>query len=392
MSHEAGFLNFPSISMNVVQLEKDALKLATIILLVQSTDVVDNISAENINQITKTNRYMLVLFSKENCQQCQEALKVLQALPSPDMLPAELHKGQVLDSQLASRYGITQFPTLVFFRESFPALYEYQISVDALDEWLPLAADIATKILTDDTFEHLTQAATGSTTGDWLIVFYEPDCDSVLLAVESVAVEKKRLMNVARVDLSTSPKLKERFKISTCRHTIFFQQGKMYRYSLDKYDTKTLILFIDSWHKNMKKESVPVEPTAFDLVVDSIVQALKSNLEGPNRGTFLAIVGTVLGAISLLLSCCLCRCQRGKKIKGDGYFLYATWWQLLTVLHCGIIFGRPTCVYSPSWCGVQRTVAHAMIRRNRKCATCDDQKELQMCYTRKNIDLEHSNK
>jgi len=30
------------------------------------------------------------------------------------------------------------------------------------------------KILTDDTFEHDTQATTGATTGDWLVLFCDP--------------------------------------------------------------------------------------------------------------------------------------------------------------------------------------------------------------------------
>ena len=30
--------------------------------------------------------------------------------------------------------------------------------------------------LTSDSFEHLTQAATGATTGDWLVEFYAPWC------------------------------------------------------------------------------------------------------------------------------------------------------------------------------------------------------------------------
>ena len=41
---------------------------------------------------------------------------------------------------------------------------------DVLEEWLALALNEGTKTLTDDTFEHLTQAATGATTGDWFVV------------------------------------------------------------------------------------------------------------------------------------------------------------------------------------------------------------------------------
>lgn len=43
-----------------------------------------------------------------------------------------------------------------------------------------LAVDVGSKssvvVLTEENFEHLTQAATGATTGDWLVEFYAPWC------------------------------------------------------------------------------------------------------------------------------------------------------------------------------------------------------------------------
>ena len=36
----------------------------------------------------------------------------------------------------------------------------------------------------------------------------------------------------------------------------------MYRYEVDKYDSLSLTTFVQGWYKNMKAESVPVEPSA----------------------------------------------------------------------------------------------------------------------------------
>lgn len=63
----------------------------------------------------------------------------------------------------------------------------------------------AVKSLNDETFEHLTQAATGATTGDWLIMFEKRTCvksQRLQAVVEAVACELKVKMNVARVDKS----------------------------------------------------------------------------------------------------------------------------------------------------------------------------------------------
>jgi hypothetical protein len=43
----------------------------------------------------------------------------------------------------------------------------------------------AVKILTDQNFEHDTQATTGATTGDWFVLFYAPWCDNTMLRIIS---------------------------------------------------------------------------------------------------------------------------------------------------------------------------------------------------------------
>ena len=60
--------------------------------------------------------------------------------------------------------------------------------------------------LTDNTFEHLTQAATGATTGDWLVMFYTPSCilcARLTATMETLACKYRGRMNVARVNKET---------------------------------------------------------------------------------------------------------------------------------------------------------------------------------------------
>ena len=62
------------------------------------------------------------------------------------------------------------------------------------------------KELTDSTFEHQTQAATGETTGDWLVIFFTPTCHlchRLTASLETVACKHKGRMNVARVNKET---------------------------------------------------------------------------------------------------------------------------------------------------------------------------------------------
>lgn len=45
-------------------------------------------------------------------------------------------------------------------------------NIDSLQEWLGETRESFTHVLNDKSFEHDTQAATGSTTGDWFILLY----------------------------------------------------------------------------------------------------------------------------------------------------------------------------------------------------------------------------
>ena len=45
-----------------------------------------------------------------------------------------------------------------------------EIRASQLQSWIEMAQQVATQTLTDESFEHLTQASTGATTGDWLVM------------------------------------------------------------------------------------------------------------------------------------------------------------------------------------------------------------------------------
>lgn len=94
---------------------------------------------------------------------------------------------KVIDSQLTRLYSPTKEPVLVFFRHGVPLLYDGNVFVFCLVRLVivcvllgPLNDDMIlhtftdnkepiVKELTDENFEHLTQAASGATTGDWFV-------------------------------------------------------------------------------------------------------------------------------------------------------------------------------------------------------------------------------
>ncbi|EER18508.1 protein disulfide isomerase, putative [Perkinsus marinus ATCC 50983] len=89
------------------------------------------------------------------------------------------------------------------------------------------------RILTDETFEHDTQASTGSTTGPWFVMFYAPwcgHCQRLLPTWEDLADEMYGQVNVAAVDITANTEVGSRFTIKRLPTLYMINDGKVYRY------------------------------------------------------------------------------------------------------------------------------------------------------------------
>jgi thioredoxin domain-containing protein 5 len=88
-------------------------------------------------------------------------------------------------------------------------------------------------VLDSSNFEHLTQATTGATTGDWLIKFYAPwcgHCRQLEPVYEKVAELLNGEVNVAKVDVPQSRDLGTRFDIKGFPTLKLLSKGQVYTY------------------------------------------------------------------------------------------------------------------------------------------------------------------
>ena len=151
--------------------------------------------------------------------------------------------------------------------------------------------------LNERNFEHLTQAATGATSGDWLVKFCKPSvsrCTRVESTWEKVAVqlaasrEAKGLprINVAAVDTSESAWLTKRFSITSVPVVLLFKGGVMYSFHGGGFSVERLIQFAERDYERSSRMLVPPEP----------------HVATPHDQTFLWTIGTVgVGAAVLWL-------------------------------------------------------------------------------------------
>lgn len=231
------------------------------------------------------------------------------------------------NSPLAKSYRLDGTQTVLYARKNhFGDTYVTQFVGDLndpdMDEmfltmWARDNSHSFIRDLTEENFEHLTQASSGATTGDWLVAFGTDaaswkDAAAARLALDTVAAEYKHQLSVAFVDIKTNPKLAERFRVisastSTGNPLIlrYFRLEKMYSFDLDKLNFQTLRAFVTGGYRHVKSEKVPTEPTPFDQLVESVVARLKQFGHPSFVGTFILILAfTAAMSILIVLACC----------------------------------------------------------------------------------------
>lgn len=258
----------------------------TIILALICTLEVRGSSLEVVNDnelvnLWNSEQYVIVLFAKKDCQESEkfetEVLKIREDLV--DSLSAWVVKA--VDSYLLRLYSPSKEPALVFFRHGIPLLYDGDLNEELILETFIFNKEPAVKELTDDNFEHLTQAASGATTGDWFVMFYSTncvECKRLQARWETVGAKLKTRMNVAMVNRETTGRVtSRRFAIVDTPTFVLFRAQKMYRYNIPKYDIASFVTFATEWYRNARAEAVPVPKTPFDDLVQAVVDYMLEN-------------------------------------------------------------------------------------------------------------------
>ncbi|XP_065064008.1 thioredoxin domain-containing protein-like [Rhopilema esculentum] len=168
-----------------------------------------------------------------------------------------------------------------------------------------------TIILDDDNFEHLTQASTGATTGDWLVLFSknEDDCLKCAEAKDVFSSLTERLstrLNVALIDAQKNQGLLRRFKINTFPSIYFFRHGFQFAY-LGSIDQTKLENFALGGYRDVRKEAVTKPLSTFDIWLEDTTQEIMVSIKErklPSTSTIGIAAGTFLLCLAFLFCCC----------------------------------------------------------------------------------------
>jgi len=248
-------------------------------------DSLQLVQDDELDKLVVEEPIVVALFCTDvNAESCEEFESELASIRE-DFIDTNQGDGwlvKLINSQILNRYTpLDSEPVTVMFRNGLPVLYDGPANGEVILDTLVAYKEQSVKELTDTTFEHLTQAASGATTGDWLVLFYTDECEKcfqMTAVLETVGCKQRGRSNVARVNKQThGEKTGRRFElgISNEPQLIFFRLGKMYRYAIDKYDVDSLTSFMAGFYKNYPAESVPTPKTPFDDLVQMCVDYMK---------------------------------------------------------------------------------------------------------------------
>eukprot|EP00053_Salpingoeca_punica_P015589 m.143960 g.143960 ORF g.143960 m.143960 type:complete len:258 (-) comp16754_c2_seq2:1351-2124(-) len=123
--------------------------------------------------------------------------------------------------------------------------------------------------LTEENFEHLTQASTGATTGNWFVKFYAPwcgHCKHLAPVWEELATSVKGEVNVAKVDCTKQAGLCSRFSLQGYPTLRMFSLGRMYDYKGGR-SLEDLSKYALGDFKTESSVEVPLSPPFFSVLL-----------------------------------------------------------------------------------------------------------------------------
>lgn len=243
----------------------------------------EKVSDDELLDMCRSENQVVVLFTQKDCVKCKSyedaLIQVREELV--DTLNAWVVK--VEGSNLVHIYNPNKEPTLVMFRHGIPLLIPEPEAVndELLIDMLLNNRDPVVKELNDNNFEHLTQASTGATTGDWFIKFYSSDsieCQRLQARWETVGAKLKNRVNVARINRHVGgPMTARRFAINQSPTFLLLRRGVLYKYASSDFTIESFLKFVDEDYKLTVKIQVPEPKSAFDDFVHMCFDVLREN-------------------------------------------------------------------------------------------------------------------
>lgn len=268
---------------------------------------------EEVEQLLAEESYVVLLLGEsEECNgRCEELEDSLVAVREDVVESLNAWVLRTYSPKHNTQYGIKS-SQVIFIRRGVPLLYTGPADDEFMLHYLLTNQKSSVKLLTDDTFEHDTQASSGATTGDWLVMFTKDECEGcqqIIATLEAISANLNGHKNVALVERDQDGgATTRRFDIKDFPAFVLFRLGKLYRYDFPILESQALIAFANDGFRNAKAEEIPQPKSPFDDLTEKIADFLREN---PNY--LYGGMATVLLIFATLIYCATRRKPESKK-------------------------------------------------------------------------------
>ena len=167
--------------------------------------------------------------------------------------------------------------------------------------------EIDVHTLDDESFEHHTQASTGATTGDWLVLMTKDakcsGCEVTHKELRKVAATYQNLKNIAVLDTLKSPLTLRRFKVSKEPVLMFFHHGRQWTYEGDMANHEAISLFVGEGFLQQAGHKVTPPLDTMELWKEDFAKEVTAALKEkrlPKGDALLVLSGGFLAVLALL--------------------------------------------------------------------------------------------
>ncbi|KAK4471821.1 hypothetical protein MN116_005214 [Schistosoma mekongi] len=255
--------------------------LSLVLLAELKTVTLQDLLNTNLSEYTEGSKAALLFIIPENCSDCHVHTKLLNEIASD-----VLYSGDVfhLNDFHIPYTNFLSAPAILFLNNErkipyFGPLHRTHL-VNAMHQFI---TGVQSARLDDANFEHDTQASTGSTTGNWLVIFDDITVDTIQIYDGLSLTLRAKHVNIGVLDPKISTRTAKRFNMSIPLQTtqnnsrisaILLKQSIMYQYSKNLYrmDNEKILQFALTDYTNHIKSSIPRPRMIFDEVVDSLVE------------------------------------------------------------------------------------------------------------------------
>ncbi|XP_055953591.1 uncharacterized protein LOC129989201 [Argiope bruennichi] len=242
---------------------------------IEPTNPIEDVDARRLEELIEQEEFLAVLFYTKECKDCHKILQELEKIDDD----AENFGVQFVkngEKFLAKKYGVSEFPALVYFRNKHPAIYDGDLmKEDAVLAWLTNIESMELPDAIEEVNAKVLESLIDET--EYVaVLFYKNDAESedVLRDLEEIDDDADK-SGIAFVKISDEVLALE-FGLETLPALLYYRNKVPLLYDGNLHDEKLVLTWLET-HKDLDADVI-------EDISSSILPALIDNT------TFLAVL------------------------------------------------------------------------------------------------------